>query len=214
MKLLCEASYEISPSADGGPNLYIEGIFIQPDEINGNDRLYPDVVVAPAVECYDREWIQPGSAVGELDHPESPTVNYKCASHRITSLKKEGGKDYIGKALILDTYHGNEVKGLIKGGVRLAVSTRGLANVVEEGNITVVQPGLIYTTVDIVSRPSASRAFVKGLMEGKEWICESGIFKCKDIDAMRKEIKEEVKKPMMTIEGFQKFMHKLATDKY
>jgi len=191
MKLIRETSYDVEileEAKDGEKNLYIEGIFMQADLKNGNGRIYPLPVLETATQKYRVEKIEKGSSWGELDHPESPTVLLKNASHRITSIRQEGS-NFIGKALVLDTTHGRQVKGLLKGGGVLAVSTRGLGETIEENGLSIIQAGFNLCTTDIVSDPSAPSAFVKGILEGRDWYCDNGVFHAKQIDELRKEIK-------------------------
>ena len=186
----------MSPVVDAtAKTYYIEGIFIQAEIVNGNGRKYPLDVLQREVARYNESHIKKNRAIGELDHPDTPIVNYKAASHKIVSMEQDGN-NFIGKALILNTPNGNIVKGLIEGGVTLAVSTRGVGTVETENGISVVQRDFILSTVDIVADPSAPDAFVNGVMEGQEWIMESGIWvtaKAEDIrrKAHKKEISEE-----------------------
>lgn len=191
MKLICERSESVSSSVieeDGIKNFYIEGIYLQGDIINGNGRKYPCEVLAREVARYNKTHISKGRAVGELDHPDTPIVSYKQASHKILSLEQDKANpcNFIGKALILDTPNGNIVKGLIKGGVTTAVSSRGVASIKMENNISVVQPDFVLATIDIVVDPSAPDAFMNGIYEGKEFVLESGIWKEKEYEAIRK----------------------------
>lgn len=217
MKLIRETSYDVQVlNEKKGDTLeqYIEGIFAQSDVLNGNGRIYPDSVMERAVERYIIEKIQKGCSWGELDHPDTPTVQLTKASHRIVSLEKNGN-NYVGKAIICDTINGNQVKGLIKAGGTLAVSTRGLASVVEESGASIVQGDFNLCTVDIVSDPSAPNAFVKGILEGKEWILDSGVFKLKEVDTLRKIAKEspDPMKEVKMYDAIYDFMQALGDGK-
>ena len=165
----------------------IEGIFAQANTKNRNGRVYPKAVMEAAVEKYVREQVSQKRAVGELNHPEGPTVNLDKVSHLITDLKFEGN-DIMGKALILDTPNGKIVKGLLDGGVRLGVSTRGMGSLKQSNGAAVVQNDFILNTVDIVQDPSAPSAFVNGIMEGVEWVWNNGIIEAREIERMETEI--------------------------
>ena len=193
MKLITEyteSSLEcIVEKNDAGEKQYkIQGIFAQTDKKNRNGRVYPKEIMEKAVAKYDKEQIQTNRAVGELNHPEGPTVNLDKVSHLIKELKFQGN-DVVGKAQILDTPNGKIVKGLLDGGVQLGVSTRGMGSLENRNGAMQVRDDFILSTVDIVQDPSAPEAFVNGIMEGVEWVYESGILKAKDIDEMQKEMK-------------------------
>jgi hypothetical protein len=175
MKLISElltesAKITIEEAKEGKPKQYfIEGIFLQAEEPNRNKRVYPKATMAKEVQRYTEEYINKNRAVGELGHPEGPTVNLDRASHKILSLKEEGNY-WIGKAKVMDTPNGRIVKSLIDEGVNLGVSSRGLGTLVEENGIKIVQNDfMLSTAADIVSDPSAQAAWVNGIMEGKEW---------------------------------------------
>jgi hypothetical protein len=153
-------------------NVFIEGVFMQCDVKNRNARVYPKNILKNAVEKYVREQVETGRAVGELNHPEGPSINLDKVSHRITELKFEGS-DVYGKALILDTPMGKIVKGLVDGGVKLGVSSRGMGSVDQKEGYSVVKDDFILSTIDIVQDPSAPGAFVNGIMEGMEYFFEN-----------------------------------------
>lgn len=181
----------ITEAAEGGiKRVRLEGVFMQAEKPNRNKRRYPMAVLKPAVQKYINEQVKTGRAVGELNHPEGPTVNLDKVSHRITELKWDGN-NVVGKALILDTPMGKIVKGLIEGGVQLGVSTRGMGSL-EQGRdgIMEVKDDFILSTVDIVQDPSAPDAFVNGIMEGVEWIWDNGILKAQQIEKYETEIKK------------------------
>lgn len=194
MKLITEHNDSdikyIAEAAQNGEKKYrIEGIFIQSEKPNRNKRRYPRGVLQPAVEKYVTEQVNTGRAVGELNHPDGPTVNLDKVSHRITELKWDGN-DVVGKALILNTPMGKIVQGLLDGGVRLGVSTRGMGSL-EQGRdgIMEVKNDFHLATVDIVQDPSAPDAFVNGIMEGVEWVWDNGILKAQQIEQYETEIK-------------------------
>lgn len=173
----------------GDKKFVIEGIFMQADKPNRNGRIYESTVLRPAVEKYIKEQVAKGRAVGELNHPDGPTVNLDKVSHRITELKFEGS-DVVGKASILNTPMGKIVQGLLEGGVQLGVSSRGMGSLEKRNGVMYVQPDFMLSTVDIVQDPSAPEAFVNGIMEGVEWIWENGMLKPQQIERYETEIKK------------------------
>jgi hypothetical protein len=194
MKLISEFNDNglqcITEAKDNGEKSYvIEGVFAQADKKNRNGRIYPQAVMEKAVNKYVTEQVSKGRAVGELNHPDGPTVNLDKVSHLITDLRFEGN-DVIGKASILDTPMGKIVKGLLEGGVQLGVSTRGMGTLVEKGGQTYVNNDFMLATVDIVQDPSAPDAFVNGIMEGVDWVWDNGIIKPQVIESMETEIKK------------------------
>lgn len=194
MKLITEFNENetlqcIVEKKDNGEKKYvIEGVFAQADKKNRNGRVYPKAIMERAVDKYVTEQVDKGRAVGELNHPEGPTVNLDKVSHLITSLKFEGN-DVVGKAQILDTPMGKIVKGLLEGGVQLGVSTRGMGSLVNQNGAMVVKDDFILSTVDIVQDPSAPEAFVNGIMEGVDWVWNNGVLKPQVIEKMETEIK-------------------------
>ena len=172
MKLITEQIQDnlqyISEGADGEKKFRIEGVFMQANKVNQNKRIYRKAILEKAVSKYVTEQVSTGRAVGELNHPEGPTVNLDKVSHRITALSWTGD-NVMGKALILNTPMGNIVKGLLEGGVRLGVSTRGLGSLESVNGVMSVKPDFILSTIDIVQDPSAPDAFVNGIMEGVEY---------------------------------------------
>ena len=173
---------------DGSKSYSIEGVFMSAEQKNRNGRIYPKNVMEGAVNKYNVEQVQKGRAVGELNHPEGPTVNLDKVSHKIESLNWQGN-DVVGKATILETPMGQVVKGLLDGGVKLGVSTRGMGSLVRNSNAMVVKDDFILNAVDIVQDPSAPSAFVNGVMEGVEWVWNNGIIEAQAIEKMETEIK-------------------------
>jgi len=163
---------------NGKQNLYIEGIFLQGNIKNRNGRMYPMETLQREVARYNESNITSGRALGELGHPDGPTVNLDRVSHKITSLK-ESGSNFIGRAKILDTPMGSIASSLIKEGVKLGVSSRGIGSLkpTREGFNVVGDDFMLATAADIVADPSAPDAFVEGIMEGKEWIWEGNSFR-------------------------------------
>jgi hypothetical protein len=173
MKLITEEISKvkfITEEKNGKKSLYIEGIFLQADIKNRNGRCYPMETLSREVTRYSDNYIQKGRALGELGHPDGPTVNLDRVSHMITSLK-EDGNNFIGKAKILDTPMGKIASSLISEGVKLGVSSRGIGSLVERNGVRYVSDDfMLATAADIVADPSAPDAFVNGIMEGVEWI--------------------------------------------
>ena len=192
MKLIAEYTdneLEILTEEKNGKKSYaIEGIFMQAEAKNRNGRIYPRSVMESAVSKYNTEQVVPGRAVGELNHPEGPNVNLDKVSHKIESLNWQGN-DVVGKATILATPMGEVVKGLLDGGVKLGVSTRGMGSLQRGNDAMVVKDDFILNAVDIVQDPSAPSAFVNGVMEGVEWVWNNGIIEAKAIEKMETEIK-------------------------
>ena len=163
---------------NGKKNLYIEGVFLQGDIKNRNGRMYPSQTLAKEVGRYNEQFVGKGRALGELGHPDGPTINLDRVSHKITSLRQEGS-NFIGRAQILSTPMGSIAKSLLDEGVKLGVSSRGLGSLKEDRNgIKVVgEDFMLATAADIVADPSAPDAFVNGIMEGKEWVWDGGILR-------------------------------------
>ena len=178
----------VEKKENGDKNYVIEGVFAQADKKNRNGRVYPKPIMEKAVDKYVTEQVSKKRAVGELNHPEGPTVNLDKVSHLITDLKFEGN-DVVGKAQILDTPMGKIVKGLLEGGVQLGVSTRGMGSLENRNGAMVVKDDFILSTVDIVQDPSAPEAFVNGIMEGVDWVWNNGVLKPQVIEEMETEIK-------------------------
>lgn len=175
MKLLQETSYNLKlDHAEDGRKIFFEGIFIQLDTVNRNNRLYPSEAIAPIIDKYIQEQVAMGKAVGEADHPTNPNLNIDRISHKIVDLRRDGS-NYIGRALILDTPMGKVLKGLTEGGVTFGVSTRGVGKVnVNEGGIEEVStPFILVTAGDAVMSPSAPDAYVQAVMENREWVINS-----------------------------------------
>jgi hypothetical protein len=192
MKLISEfndVGFEILTEEKNGKKKYvIEGVFAQADKKNRNGRIYPKAVMEKAVGKYDADQVSKGRAVGELNHPEGPTVNLDKVSHKIDSLTFEGN-DVVGKATILDTPMGEIVKGLLDGGVQLGVSTRGMGSLMQQNGVMMVKEDFLLNAIDIVQDPSAPSAFVNGVMEGVEWVWNNGIIQAQAIEKMETEIK-------------------------
>lgn len=166
---------------DAGEKSYvIEGVFAQAEQKNRNGRIYPKKTMERAVSKYVEEQVSKNRAVGELNHPDGPTVNLDKVSHLITDLRFEGN-DVIGRASILGTPMGQIVKGLLEGGVNLGVSTRGMGSLEQRGGASYVGEDFVLSTIDIVQDPSAPNAFVNGIMEGVDWVWDNGILVAQEI---------------------------------
>ena len=184
----------VTEERNGKKSLYIEGVFLQGNIKNRNGRMYPMETLAKEVCRYNESNVVTGRALGELGHPDGPTVNLDRVSHKIVSLK-ESGSNFIGKAKILDTPMGQIAKSLIGEGVKLGVSSRGIGSLkpTKEGFNVVSDDFMLATAADIVADPSAPDAFVEGVMEGKEWVWEGTILKERKA--------EEVKSAIDTLAG-------------
>jgi len=198
----------------GGKNHFIEGIFMQSEQKNRNGRIYPKSVMEKAVDKYVTEQVSQKRSVGELNHPEGPTVNLDKVSHLITALEWKGN-DVVGKAQILDTPMGQIVKGLLEGGVQLGVSTRGMGSLESRNGVNYVRDDFMLNTIDIVQDPSAPAAFVNGIMEGVEWVWNNGIIQPQVIEEMETEIKVAPKKHLYEtqVREFKNFLSLLKSKK-
>ena len=192
MKLITEEISSVKFIVEGKgakKKMYIEGVFLQGDIKNRNGRMYPVGTLSKEVERYNESFVQKGRALGELGHPDGPTVNLDRVSHKITSLKQEGN-NFMGKAQLLDTPMGKIAKSLIGEGVTLGVSSRGVGSLKEnrDGCKIVGEDFMLATAADIVADPSAPDAFVSGIMEGKEWVWEGGILREQQVTQTKKRI--------------------------
>lgn len=194
MKLIKEhtetVNYLIEEDKETGQKNYnLEGVFLQADIKNRNGRIYPVDILDKEVKRYVKENVKKNRAYGELGHPDSPTINLDRVSHMIKDLKLEG-KNFVGKAKIMDTPYGKIVKSLIDEGASLGVSSRGMGSLktTKDGSSEVQKDFMLATAADIVADPSAPDAFVRGVMEGKEWMFVDGKFVEQDIDAVKSSI--------------------------
>ena len=191
MKLITEQIEEVkflTEDNNGKKNHYIQGVFLQGEIKNRNGRVYPIDILEREVARYTDQNISKNRALGELGHPEGPTVNLDRASHKIESLVREGN-NYIGKAKLLDTPMGQIAKSLLDEGVSLGVSSRGVGSLREMGGANYVRDDYqLATAADIVADPSAPDAFVEGIMEGKEWVWDNGLLKEQEISSIKKGI--------------------------
>ena len=195
MKLITEEISNVQIITEGkgaSKKLYIEGVFLQGDLKNRNGRMYPMSTLEKEVDRYNETFVQKGRALGELGHPDGPTVNLDRVSHKITSLVREGS-NFRGKAQILNTPMGKIASSLLDEGVMLGVSSRGVGSLRENHNgVKVVgEDFMLATAADIVADPSAPDAFVQGIMEGKEWVWDGGI--------LREQLAEKTQKRINTL---------------
>lgn len=192
MKLITEEVSQVKFITEGKGSekrMFIEGIFLQGDICNRNGRMYPMQTLAREVNRYNESFVRKGRALGELGHPEGPTVNLDRVSHKIVSLEQKGN-NFIGKAQLLETPMGKIAKSLIGEGVCLGVSSRGIGSLkmTNEGHKIVGEDFMLATAADIVADPSAPDAFVHGIMEGKEWCWEGGILREKFAESTKRRI--------------------------
>ena len=193
MKLITEIveDLEVFEEEDGGKkSLYLEGIFLQSETKNRNNRIYPREILEREVGRYKKSYIKENRAFGELGHPEGPTINLERVSHMITQLRRSGDS-WTGRAKIMrETPSGKIVEGLLNEGAQLGVSSRGMGSLQDQqdGTKVVADDFYLATAADIVADPSAPNAFVKGIMEGREWMWDNGLLRESDVDRARKTI--------------------------
>jgi hypothetical protein len=218
MKLICEqienVRYVVEAKESGQKNYFIEGIFMQADIQNRNGRMYPGEILEKECQRYMKEAVEQGRAYGELGHPNGPSINLDRVSHLITNLRQEGS-NYIGTAKLMETPMGNIVKGLIDGGGSLGVSTRGLGSLAEDkarGCMVVQDDFKLATAADIVADPSAPDAFVRGIMEGVDWIWDNGLLKAQKLEEIQKTIKKAPSKNLSEakVNAFKSFINELV----
>jgi len=218
MKLISEFTnhqigYNVITEEKSGKKSYvIEGVFAQADMKNRNGRIYPKPIMEKAVGNYVDNQVSKDRAVGELNHPEGPTVNLDKVSHKINELKFEGN-DVVGRATVLDTPMGKIVKGLLDGDVQLGVSTRGMGSLMQQNNAMVVKDDFMLNAIDIVQDPSAPSAFVNGVMEGVDWVWDNGILSAQTIEKMETEIKKAPRKNLYEVQvrEFKNFLSLLKS---
>jgi len=216
MKLISEFTDQnievITEAKDGKKKYIIEGVFAQANAKNRNGRVYPMEVMEGAIGKYNDTQVSKGRAVGELNHPEGPTVNLDKVSHKIEKLQFEGN-DVMGKATVLDTPMGQIVQGLLEGGVQLGVSTRGMGSLMQQNGAMVVKNDFLLNAIDIVQDPSAPSAFVNGIMEGVEWVWNNGIIEAQTIEKMETEIKKAPRADLYEtqVREFKNFLSLLKT---
>jgi hypothetical protein len=216
MKLITEINEEVKIITEqneaGGKSFYIEGIFMQAELPNRNNRMYSLPILQKETDRYVTEFVNKNRAYGELGHPDGPNINLERVSHLIKSLRQEGN-NFIGKAKIMDTPYGNIVKNLLSEGATIGVSTRGMGSLVEGKNgIKMVKDDFhLATAADIVADPSAPDAYVRGIMEGKEWVWDNGVIREADVVKQKSVIENSSKRNLEEnmIKVFQDFISKL-----
>jgi len=199
MKLITELTEDIKyikeNVGNGDKTYFIEGVFMQSSVKNRNGRVYPQNVLIKECKRYITEYVDKGRALGELNHPTGPTVNLDRVSHIVKELYEDGNNVY-GKAKVLDTPMGKIVKNLIDEGAQLGVSTRGMGSLKSKNGYQEVQEDFMLAAIDIVADPSAPNAFVNGIMEGREWVFENGIWSERQINSAKNFIKKSSKKEL------------------
>jgi hypothetical protein len=196
-----------------GKEYFIEGVFLQSELKNRNGRMYPEHIMDKEVGRYLKEYVEKNRAYGELGHPDTPSINLDRVSHLIVDLRKEG-TNYIGKAKILETPMGQIARGLLDGGANLGVSSRALGSLKENSDgVQIVQDDfMLSTAADIVADPSAPDAFVRGIMESKEWVFVDGKFVEKHIEEVKREIRKTSSRNLeeAKIIAFKNFLSKIS----
>lgn len=214
MKLIVEHIEDIqflTEQKDGKEYTYIQGVFLQGDIKNRNGRVYPMPVLQREVTNYSQNYIDKSRALGELGHPDGPTINLDRVSHKIVELYQDGS-NFIGKAKLLETPMGNIAKNLLREGVQLGVSSRGVGSLESKGGSNYVRDDFMLTTAaDIVADPSAPDAFVNGIMEGKEWVWENGLLKEAEIQRVKDELNRVSRNQLegKILESFEKLLFNL-----
>lgn len=217
MKLIREEVAEtkliVEEKLGKGKQYFIEGVFLQSEIVNRNGRMYMEKVMDNECDRYIKEYVEKNKAYGELGHPENPSINLERVSHLIVGLRKEG-TNWIGKAKILETPMGMIARGLLDGGANLGVSSRAMGSLkTNNEGIQVVQDDfMLATAADIVADPSAPDAFVRGIMEGKEWAFVDGRFVEKNIDEVKRHVRASSSKNLeeAKIRAFQYFLSKIS----
>ena len=217
MKLICEqienVRYVTEARESGKKDYYIEGIFMQADLQNRNGRVYPVSILEKECARYMKEAVQQNRAYGELGHPSGPSINLDRVSHMIKELRQDGS-NFIGRAKIMDTPMGNIVKNLMDEGASLGVSTRGMGSIREnkQGFMEVQDDFHLATAADIVADPSAPDAFVRGIMEGVEWVWDNGLLKAQKLEEMKTTIKKTSRKKLeeAKLKVFKNFIDELV----
>lgn len=215
MKLIVELNEDVKfvteANEAGKKEMYIEGVFMQADKQNRNGRVYPFEILNREASRYINEYVKKGRAFGELGHPAGPTINLERVSHLIKELNVVGS-DFYGKAKILDTPYGNIVRNLINEGASFGVSTRGMGTLVEKNGTKIVSDDFyLATAADIVADPSAPDAFVRGIMESKEWVMVDGCWMEQDIDRSKNIIRKTSSKNLQQakLKIFEDFIKRL-----
>ena len=216
-KLMCEVYEDLKAITEaneaGEKQFFLEGILMQGNMKNKNGRIYPTNTLAKEVNRYNKEFVEQNRAYGELGHPQGPTINLERVSHMIKELK-QNGDNFVGKVKVMDTPYGQIVKNLMKEGAKLGFSSRGMGSLVKKGDIMEVQPDFyLATAADIVADPSAPHAIANGIMEGKEWIYDNGVWREADVEAVKQDIEESFAtkedREQILLRAFTTLMNKL-----
>ena len=204
----------VTEEVNGEKQYHIDGIFMQAEQKNRNGRVYPQKTLMKEVKRYNNEYVKTNRAMGELGHPDGPQLNLERVSHLIKELRVDGN-DIYGRAKILDTPYGKIVKDLVKEGVKIGVSSRGMGSLKQVNGVNEVQEDFNLAAVDIVADPSAPNAFVEGIMEGKEWVWENGILTARRIESYKKQIKSASKSNLeeAKLYAFADFLSNFMKDK-
>jgi hypothetical protein len=215
MKLISEVYEKVNflvEEKEGKKNFFIEGIFMVAEEGNKNKRIYRKEILEREVDRYNKEYIRENRAFGELGHPQGPNINLERTAILIKSLVSEGNK-FIGRAKVMDTPYGNIVKNLMSEGATLGVSSRGMGSLkMNEHGLNEVQDDFyLATAADVVADPSAPGAFVRGIMEGVEWVWDNGVLKPQQLEEMKKTIQKSSSKNLeeAQLKVFKQFIRSL-----
>jgi hypothetical protein len=213
LKLITEHVEDVqflTEDKDGVKEYFIEGIFMQAEKKNRNGRKYPNKVLMKEANRYQKEYVEQNRAMGELGHPDGPTVNLERVSHLIESLKPDGN-NIIGRAKILETPYGKIVKNLMEGGVKLGVSSRGMGSLEQKNGVNIVKDDFMLSAIDIVADPSAPDAFVDGVMEGKAWVWDNGLLKEQDLNSVCSMIQRASSRDLeeKKLAAFESFLSKI-----
>ena len=207
-----ESNNIITEDTNGNKNYFIEGIFMQAEQVNRNKRVYPHQIMEGEVNRYVSEFVSKNRAMGELNHPmpPNPSLDLKNVSHVITELHMEGN-NVLGKAKLLSTPSGLIAQALINDGITFGVSSRALGTTTRKGGVGVVNEDFHLACIDIVADPSAPDAFVSGLMEGKEWVWENGVCIQKDLEEIVEKVESGTRetRKQINIDAFYNFLSKL-----
>lgn len=217
MKLITELNEQVDflvEEKEGKKNYFIEGIIMQANIKNRNGRMYPAEILDREVSRYNEQYVQKNRAYGELGHPSGPTLNLERACIMFKGLRREGD-NFVGRAKVIETPMGNIVKGLIDEGASLGISSRGMGSIKEnkQGVMEVQDDFYLATAGDIVADPSAPDAFVRGIMEGVEWVWDNGLLKAEKVEQYKKEINEGARKHISeetALNVFKKFINDLS----
>ena len=213
MFLITETTEDVkflTEEKNGEKQYFIEGIFMQAEKKNRNGRKYPNKVLMKEANRYQKEYVEQNRAMGELGHPDGPTVNLERVSHLIESLKPDGN-NIIGRAKILETPYGKIVKNLMQGGVKLGVSSRGMGSLEQRNGVNIVKDDFMLSAIDIVADPSAPDAFVDGVMEGKAWVWDNGLLKEQDLNSVCSMIQRASSRDLeeKKLAAFESFLSKI-----